>query len=66
MNARTTIDPISLNDVTDLEDHPGIYEGDGDNGREIFFEKEKNRRAVWYLQITDKVVLQRTMLTVML
>jgi hypothetical protein len=30
MIIRTTTDPISLNEVSDPESHPCIYEGDGD------------------------------------
>jgi hypothetical protein len=44
MNTRTTTDPITLRDVTDIEDHPCIYEGDGENGIEIYFESDETRR----------------------
>ena len=43
MNIRTTTDPITLRDVPDPESHPCMYEGDGDNGIEIFFESEQSR-----------------------
>ena len=43
MHIRVTTDPVSLNDVSDPEDHPCIYEGDGNNGLEIYFENEFNR-----------------------
>ena len=31
MNIRTTLDPITLRDVTDIEGHPCLYEGDGND-----------------------------------
>ena len=43
MHIRVTTDPISLNDVSDPESHPCIYEGDGNDGLEIYFENETNR-----------------------
>ena len=43
MHIRVTTDPVSLNDVTDPESHPCIYQGDGNNGLEIYFETESNR-----------------------
>ena len=45
MNTRTTIDPISQRDVGNSWTHPCVYMGDGDNGIEIFFESEANRRT---------------------
>lgn len=58
MITRTTTDPISLREVTDPENHPCVYEGDGDNGIEIYFENENNRQQ--YLQIKNdgNIVLQ--------
>ena len=44
MNIRTTTDPITLRDVIDPESHPCLYEGDGDNGVEIYFESEETKR----------------------
>ena len=57
MNIRTTTDPIPLRDVPDPESHPCMYEGDGDNGIEIFFESEQSRQD--YLAVTphDPIVL---------
>jgi hypothetical protein len=40
----TTLDPISLNDVTDLDSAPCVVEGEGDNAIKIYFESEQNRR----------------------
>jgi hypothetical protein len=50
MNIRTTTDPITLRDVTDIEDHPCIYEGDGENGIEIYLEigSSKNQLVGYY------------------
>ena len=42
MHIRITTDPISQNDVKNLESHPCHYEGDGSNGLVIYFEKLKN------------------------
>lgn len=44
MNIRVTTDPMTMHDVTDLEHHPCVYEGDGENGLEIYFESEETRR----------------------
>lgn len=43
MHIRVTTDPVSLNEVHDPENHPCIYEGDGNDGLEIYFENESNR-----------------------
>ena len=43
MNTRSTTIPISLHDVIDPERHPCIYEGDGNNGIDIYFENEESR-----------------------
>jgi hypothetical protein len=32
MHIRTTTDPITLHDVPDPDNHPCLYEGDGENG----------------------------------
>jgi len=45
----TTLDPISLNDVTDLDNAPCIVEGEGDGAIKIYFESEANKQA--YLDI---------------
>lgn len=41
----TTLDPITLNDVTDLDNAPYLIEGNGDSALKIYFESEENRRA---------------------
>ena len=40
----TTLDPITLNDVTDLENAPYVIEGEGPNALKIYFESEQNKR----------------------
>jgi hypothetical protein len=61
MNTRTTTDPISLRDVPDPDHHPCIYEGDGDNGIEIYFESEEYRQTYMKIELTDHIVLQSNM-----
>ena len=39
----TTLDPMTLNDVTDLENAPFVIEGEGANALKIYFENEKNK-----------------------
>jgi len=41
----TTLDPITLNDVTDIENAPYVIEGEGDGALKIYFESEANRQA---------------------
>jgi hypothetical protein len=55
MNIRTTVDPISGHEVTNLETAPCVYDGDGDNGIEIYFENEADRQA--YLHLGDDHVI---------
>ena len=38
-----TLDPITLNDVTDLETAPYVIEGEGHNAIKIYFESEENK-----------------------
>jgi YHS domain-containing protein len=40
----TTLDPVSLNDVTDIENAPYIVEGQGDGALKIYFESEENKQ----------------------
>jgi hypothetical protein len=58
MIIRTTTDPISNQDVSDPEAHPCVYDGDGDNGLEIYFESEENRQAYLNMKIDSQIVLQ--------
>lgn len=41
----STLDPITLNDVTDLENAPFILEGEGDGALKVYFESEANKQA---------------------
>ena len=58
MNIRTTTDPITLRDVPDPEQHPCLYEGDGDNGVEIYFESEETKRIYLDMRLQDHKVLR--------
>ena len=57
MHIRSTLDPISLRDVPDPENHPCLYEGDGENGLEIYFENEENKKIYMDMELEDKKVL---------
>jgi len=58
MNIRCTMDPISWHDVNNLDTAPCLYEGDGDNGIEIFFENEADREIYRALGQDHHIVLQ--------
>ena len=45
----STLDPISMNDVTDTNSAPFVIEGQGPNALKIYFENETNRAE--YLDI---------------
>jgi len=57
MHIRTTTDPITLRDVHDPEHHPCVYDGDGINGLEIYFENEKNKQLYLAMELEDKKIL---------
>jgi len=57
MHIRTTTDPISLRDVPDPDNHPCLYEGDGENGLEIYFENEENKKIYMEMELEDRKVL---------
>lgn len=38
----STLDPMTLNDVTDLDNAPYIIDGEGTNALKIYFENETN------------------------
>ena len=40
----TTLDPITQNDVTDLENAPFVREGEGDSALGIYFVSEANKQ----------------------
>lgn len=58
MIIRTTTDPISNHEVANPEQHPCVFEGDGDNGIEIYFENEENRQTYLEMELEDKKVLR--------
>ena len=58
MNTRTTRDPISWNEVMDLDSAYCVYDGDGDNGIEIFFENLKDQQTYLALGKDHQIVLQ--------
>ena len=58
MHIPSTTDPIKLHDVTDPDNHPCLYEGDGDNGLEIYFENEENKKIYMEMELEDRKVLQ--------
>ncbi len=39
----STLDPISMNHVTDVETAPFVIDGDGPHALKIFFENEMNK-----------------------
>ncbi len=57
MNIRTITDPISMRDVVDPESHPCVYDGDGDNGIEIYFESEENKKIYLSMELEDRKVV---------
>lgn len=60
MHIKVTTDPVTLNEVTNLAEHPCHYEGDGVNGLEIYFENEANMNNFLQWQRSDnhKISLQ--------
>jgi hypothetical protein len=57
MNIRTTMDPITLREVSELETHPCLYEGDGDNGVEIYFENEVTKKFYMDMELEDRKIV---------
>lgn len=57
MHIRTTTDPISLNEVPDPQNHPCVYDGDGENGLEIYFESEENRQLYLNMEVEGDITL---------
>jgi hypothetical protein len=57
MNIRTTTDPITARDVTNPTEHPCVYEGDGENGIEIYFESDQTRQDYVNLKPHDPKIL---------
>ena len=40
----STLDPITLNDVTDLDNAPYVLEGEGNGAIKVYFESEANKQ----------------------
>jgi hypothetical protein len=57
MNIRTTTDPITQRDISDPERHPCLYEGDGENGIEIYFESEETKRIYLEMELEERKIL---------
>ena len=57
MNIRTTTDPITIRDIRDPERHPCLYEGDGENGIEIYFESEETKQRYLDMELEDRKIL---------
>lgn len=53
MFIRTTLDPITLNDVPDPDNHPHLIIGDANNGLDIAFESEETKQAYLDLRLAD-------------
>ncbi|MCG7984044.1 MAG: hypothetical protein JAY90_15005 [Candidatus Thiodiazotropha lotti] len=51
------MDPITLRDVSNPDDHPCLYEGDGENGVEIYFENEETKRMYMDMALEDQKVI---------
>ena len=58
MIIRTTTDPISSREVLDPQNHPCVYDGDGENGLEIYFETEDNRQEYLNMKMESTIVLK--------
>lgn len=40
----STLDPMTLNDVADIDNAPFLIEGEGDNAIKIYFESEASKQ----------------------
>ncbi len=58
MYIRTTTDPMTLHDVPSPERHPSLFEGDRENGLEIYFESERSREEYLHLHPHDPKILE--------
>lgn len=50
-----TRDPITLNDVTDLDNAPYLIEGSGSSAMKIYFESEANRQEYLATEVHGSV-----------
>ncbi|MET0009511.1 MAG: hypothetical protein ABW124_20670 [Candidatus Thiodiazotropha sp. 6PLUC9] len=57
MNIRTTMDPVTLHEVNNPEQHPCLYEGDGENGVEIYFESEETKKIYMDMELEDHKIV---------
>lgn len=57
MHIRSTTDPITLHDVEDPENHPCVYDGNGEDGLEIYFESEENMQMYLDMELADHKVI---------
>lgn len=53
MHIRITTDPVSFHEIDNTAGHPCHYEGDGDNGIEIYFDNEDNMNTFLEWQRDD-------------
>lgn len=58
MIIRTTRDPMTAHEVPSPDQHPRLFEGDTENGLEIYFESEQSRQDYIDLKPHDPKVLQ--------
>lgn len=47
----STLDPISLEDVTELESAPFVIEGQGSSAIKIYFQTQENRREYLEMEV---------------
>lgn len=60
MIIRVTTDPMTQHEVSSPETHPCVYDGDGENGLEIYFESEQSKQEYlnWDKDDDHKIVLK--------
>ncbi|MCW9014750.1 MAG: hypothetical protein OQL06_13295 [Gammaproteobacteria bacterium] len=60
MIIRVTTDPMTQQEVINPEAHPCVYDGDGENGLEIYFESEQSKQEYlnWDRDDDHKIVLK--------
>jgi len=60
MNIRITTDPMTQHDVRNPDLHPCLYQGDGENGLEIYFEDEDSRQSflAWQGEVDHQITLK--------
>ncbi len=58
MNILCSMDPISWHEVTNFDNAPCLYEGDGENGIVIYFENEADLEIYRTLGMDHRIVLE--------